>query len=120
MRTFMDVDRTTFPRTAHEWSDRMNASGQPSTGDDQSRTWDGRVLDTKGAVLDLLVELEATRHDGRSLEPMTMAPEPSLDLATSSGCGPVEEVAPLRDWTGQRLDVDDVAVDVHHDGHGHR
>ena len=70
MGTFMDVDSTTFPKTAQEWSDRMNATGPASTGDDQSRTWDGRVLDTKGAVLDFLAELEAARHDGCSLEPI--------------------------------------------------
>lgn len=48
----------------------MTATGRPSTGDDQSRTWDGRVLDTKGAVLEFLADLEAARHDGRSLEPI--------------------------------------------------
>jgi len=63
------VDGTTFPKTAREWSDRMNATGQPSTGDDQSRTWDGRVLDNKAAVLQFLAELDAARNDGRTLEP---------------------------------------------------
>jgi hypothetical protein len=69
MGTLLGVDSTTFPKTAQEWSDRMNATGRPSSADDQSRTWDGRVLDTKGAVLEFLAEIEAARHEGRSLEP---------------------------------------------------
>jgi len=47
----------------------MNATSRPSTSDDQSRTWDGRVLDSKAAVLQFLTELEAARRDGCSLEP---------------------------------------------------
>lgn len=41
----------------------------PPTGDDQPLTWDGRVLDTKEAVLEFLAEIEETRKDGRSLDP---------------------------------------------------
>jgi hypothetical protein len=37
----------------------------PPTEDDQSRTWDGRVLDTKEAVLEFLAEIEETRKVSR-------------------------------------------------------
>ncbi len=33
----------------------------PPTDDDQSRTWDGRVLDTKEKVLEFLAEMDQTR-----------------------------------------------------------
>ncbi len=59
-----------FPKTAAEWSERINATGQPSTPDDQSRTFDGRVLDTKEKVLAFLAEMEQARKDGRSLDPL--------------------------------------------------
>ena len=41
----------------------------PATPDDQSRTWDGRVLDTKEKMLEFLAELEEARRTGRSLHP---------------------------------------------------
>ncbi len=41
----------------------------PSTPDDQSRTWDGRVLDTKEKMLDFLAELADARQNGRSFHP---------------------------------------------------
>lgn len=52
-----------------EWSRRINAEGHPPTADDQSRTWDGRVLDSKEKVLAFLEELDAARRDGRILGP---------------------------------------------------
>lgn len=58
-----------FPKTVKEWSDRINAVGLPATPDDQSRTWDGRVLNTKAAVVEFLVELQKARSEGRSLDP---------------------------------------------------
>jgi len=42
---------------------------RPPTDDDQSRTWDGRVLDTKEKVLEFLAELEEARITGRSFHP---------------------------------------------------
>ncbi len=39
------------------------------TPDDQSRTWDGRVLDTKEKMLEFLGEVEQARTEGRSLHP---------------------------------------------------
>ena len=57
-----------MPMRIEEWAARL-ADGQPPTPDDQSRTWDGRVLDTKQAVLDFLAELEAARKEGRTLGP---------------------------------------------------
>jgi len=47
----------------------MKAVISPSTPDDQSRTWDGRVLNTKEAMLEFLEEVEETRRSGRSLDP---------------------------------------------------
>jgi len=44
------------------------------TDDDQSRTWDGRVLNTKEAVLAFLAEIEEARNDGRSLDPHDKQP----------------------------------------------
>lgn len=58
-----------FPKTVREWSDRINAVGLPPTPDDQSRTWDGRVLNTKEAVVEFLAEIEEARSEGRSLDP---------------------------------------------------
>lgn len=68
------MDTSVFPKTAAEWSERMNATGRPSTPDDQSRTWDGRVLDTEEAVLEFLVEVEEARAQGRSLDPHDRRP----------------------------------------------
>lgn len=62
------MDRSALPKTVEEWSERCN-SGKPSTPDDQSRTWDGRVLDTKEKVLEFLAEIEEARQAGRSLGP---------------------------------------------------
>ncbi len=47
----------------------MTAVISPSTPDDQSRTWDGRVLNTKEAMLEFLEEIEETRRSGRRLDP---------------------------------------------------
>ncbi len=63
-----------FPKTAAEWSQRINATGRPSTPDDQSRTWDGRVLDTKEKVLEFLAEIEEARKEGHSLDPLDNRP----------------------------------------------
>lgn len=41
----------------------------PSTPDDQSRTWDGRVLDTKEKMLEFLADLAEARRRGRSFHP---------------------------------------------------
>jgi hypothetical protein len=61
------VDRI-LPMSIEEWTAGL-ADGEPPTPDDQSRTWDGRTLDTKQAVVDFLAELEAARLEGRSLGP---------------------------------------------------
>ena len=47
----------------------MKAEVFASTPDDQSRAWDGRVLNTKEAMLEFLDEIEETRRSGRSLDP---------------------------------------------------
>lgn len=62
------MDPSVFPRSAEEWSERMRGAGPPRP-DDQSRTWDGRVLDTKEAVLEFLAEAEEARRSGQSLGP---------------------------------------------------
>lgn len=62
------MDRSAFPKTVEEWSKRWGGGG-PSTPDDQSRTWDGRVLDTKEKVLEFLAEIEEARQAGRTLGP---------------------------------------------------
>jgi len=56
------------PTSGEEWAERMH-NARPPTSDDQSRTWDGRVLDTKEKVLDVLAELEEARRTGRSFHP---------------------------------------------------
>jgi hypothetical protein len=56
------------PATGEEWVERMRDAPLPSD-DDQSRTWDGRVLDTKEKVLEFLAELEEARRTGRSFHP---------------------------------------------------
>lgn len=55
-------------RTPEEWVEDMRGA-DPSTPDDQSRTWDGRVLDTKEKMLEFLVELAEARRSGRSFHP---------------------------------------------------
>jgi hypothetical protein len=40
----------------------------PSTPDDQSRTFDGRVLDTKAKMLEFLAEIEVARAEGREFD----------------------------------------------------
>jgi hypothetical protein len=52
-----------------EWTRRINEDGCDPTSDDQSQTWDGRVLNSKAAVLAFLAELSEARREGRSLEP---------------------------------------------------
>lgn len=52
-----------LPETIDEWEKRL-AGGSPPTADDQSRTWDGRVLNTKQKVLEFLAELEEDRNGG--------------------------------------------------------
>jgi len=59
---------------------RMDAALSPSTPDDQSRTWDGRVLDTKEKLLEFLAEVEESRATGRRLDPDDNQPEPALDV----------------------------------------
>ena len=56
------------PRTGEEWAERMR-NAPPATPDDQSRTWDGRVLDTKDKMLEFLAEVEEARRTGRSFHP---------------------------------------------------
>ena len=41
----------------------------PATSDDQSTTWDGRVLYSKATVLAFLEEVAVARREGRTLEP---------------------------------------------------
>ena len=49
---------------------RINAaSSGPATSDDQSRTLDGRLLDTGEKLRAFLAELELARAEGRSLVP---------------------------------------------------
>ncbi len=62
------MDYSVFPKTAEEWSERMKGAAPP-TPDDQSRTWDGRILNSKEAVLEFLAELEDIRTSGRHLNP---------------------------------------------------
>ncbi|HSH60549.1 MAG TPA: hypothetical protein VK988_13115 [Acidimicrobiales bacterium] len=62
------MDYSVFPKTAEEWSERMKGAAPP-TPDDQSRTWDGRILNSKEAVLEFLAELEEIRRSGGSLGP---------------------------------------------------
>ncbi len=52
-----------LPETIDEWEERL-VDGLPPTPDDQSRTWDGRVLDTKEKVLAFLAELDEDRNGG--------------------------------------------------------
>jgi hypothetical protein len=40
----------------------------PSTPDDQSRTWDGRILNTKAKMLEFLAEIEVARAEGREFD----------------------------------------------------
>lgn len=67
------MDPSELPKTAKEWSERWNGGGPP-TDDDQSRTWDGRILDTKEKVLEFLAEVEEARKAGRSLDPYDKQP----------------------------------------------
>ena len=54
--------------SAEKWTRRFNEGATPSTSDDQSRTHDGRVLDTKESMVAFLNELNARRHaEHRSL-----------------------------------------------------
>jgi hypothetical protein len=61
------------PRTVKAWAEDMRAAG-PSTRDDQSRTWDGRVPNTKQKMLEFLAELEETRKAVRSFHPYDNRP----------------------------------------------
>ena len=56
------------PKTVPAWAEDTRTAG-PSTPDDQSRTWDGRVLNTKEKMLKFLAELEEARKTGRSFHP---------------------------------------------------
>lgn len=56
------------PKTVTAWAEDMRAAGL-STPDDQSRTWDGRLLNTKEKMLEFLAELEEARKTGRSFHP---------------------------------------------------
>jgi hypothetical protein len=59
-----------LPATMEEFQARIDATtGGPSTVDDQCRTWDGRVLNSKQAVLAFLQELADARADGRQIGP---------------------------------------------------
>ena len=40
----------------------------PATSDDQSTTWDGRVLNSKATVLEFLEEADVARRKGCTLE----------------------------------------------------
>jgi hypothetical protein len=64
------VTASQFPSTVTELQERIDASsiGGP-THDDQSRTWDGRVLDSKDKVLQFIAELDEARRAGRVLGP---------------------------------------------------
>ena len=52
-----------------EWVRLINLDGRPATSDDQSKTWDGRVFNSRVAVLAFLEEVDAARREGRTLEP---------------------------------------------------
>jgi hypothetical protein len=49
-------------------TDRINETGREATADDQSKTWDGRRLDSKADVLAFLKEVDAARAEGRQLD----------------------------------------------------
>jgi len=55
--------------TVEEFQARLDAAGGSATHDDQSVTWDGRVLDTKDKVLAFLAEVADARAEGRTLGP---------------------------------------------------
>lgn len=55
--------------TIEEFQARLDAAGGPATDDDQSVTWDGRVLDSKDKVLAFLAEVAEARAEGRTLGP---------------------------------------------------
>jgi len=57
------------PVSIEEFQARLDAAGGPATADDQSVTWDGRVLDTRDKVLAFLAELAEARAEGRTLGP---------------------------------------------------
>ena len=59
-----------LPATMEEFQARIDAAtGGPPTADDQCRTWDGRVLNSKEAVIAFLAELAQARKDGRQIGP---------------------------------------------------
>ena len=59
-----------LPATMEEFQARIDATtGGPSTADDQCRTWDGRILNSKQALMVFLQELADARADGRQIGP---------------------------------------------------
>ncbi len=67
----------TNPPAAHLEPGELNARIKdlpPATDDDQSRTFDGRVLDTNEKMLEFLAEMEQARKEGRSLDPVDRQP----------------------------------------------
>ena len=69
LTTYPGAVETRRPLDVSEWARRTNENGHPATCDDQSKTWDGRVLNSKAEVLAFLEEVEVARREGRSLEP---------------------------------------------------
>jgi hypothetical protein len=58
--TLFFVSRTRLPITVEELADRLKGASAPSE-DDQSRTQDGDVLDTREAVERFLADVEQAR-----------------------------------------------------------
>jgi hypothetical protein len=65
-RTPTEAESATLPANGQEWSARWNETVNPPSDDDQSRTWDERVLDTREDVLEFLDEVNEARREGRS------------------------------------------------------
>jgi hypothetical protein len=52
---------------AEKVTEHVNANGREATADDQSKTWDGRRLDSEADVMAFLKEVDAARAEGRPL-----------------------------------------------------
>ena len=59
-----------LPATMEEFQARIDAAtGGAATPDDQCRTWDGRLLNSKAAVLAFLDEVNQAWSEGREIGP---------------------------------------------------
>jgi hypothetical protein len=66
--TLSAVTENVLPTGLDEWVGRR-LDGDAPTPDEQSRTWDGRILDNRQAVLEFLAEVDSARKQGRALGP---------------------------------------------------